>query len=350
MVTSSGIGIAPPTRPRFKTIDIAKALAIVLVVIGHFTPENSINWYNSMVKVIYMFHMPLFMFASGFLYIVTYRHTSYSSFLVKKFRRLMVPYFVASVIVLMIKLAMSSILPLENPVVVGDFIAILYSPSAGYYLWFLWALFWMMVIAPWFKTVKARLILTVVSLFIWIVSDDITEIFCLRQTALHLIYFAIGMNVADYLKTRTIVPNLWKTLGLVALFSFLAAVLLNYNVDYFSGFDALGLRFVGLIAAITGVAMSFAVSELISRIKRLLPILTSLAASSFIIYLFHTTFEGFAKGILTKVNLLPTQSTALFIIAALLVIASGVIAPWWLGAKVFPRWKFTRMLFGISDK
>ena len=41
--------------------DIAKALCIVLVVVGHYFPENSPVWYECLNKLIYSFHMPLFM-------------------------------------------------------------------------------------------------------------------------------------------------------------------------------------------------------------------------------------------------------------------------------------------------
>ncbi len=50
-------------------IDIAKAIAIILVVIGHYNPDSSPLWYKELVKIIYTFHMPLFLFASGYIYI-----------------------------------------------------------------------------------------------------------------------------------------------------------------------------------------------------------------------------------------------------------------------------------------
>ena len=51
---------------RLVFLDIAKAICIILVVIGHYHPENSPEWYNVIWKFIYSFHMPLFMFASGY--------------------------------------------------------------------------------------------------------------------------------------------------------------------------------------------------------------------------------------------------------------------------------------------
>ena len=90
---------------RIVLFDIAKALCIVLVVVGHYFPENSPVWYECLNKLIYSFHMPLFMFASGFIYMATKKEgESYSKFLVKKLKRLMLPYVVVSVIVISIKM------------------------------------------------------------------------------------------------------------------------------------------------------------------------------------------------------------------------------------------------------
>lgn len=70
---------------RLVFLDIAKAICIILVVIGHYHPDNSPEWYNVIWKFIYSFHMPLFMFASGYIYIATKReHETYKGFIVKK--------------------------------------------------------------------------------------------------------------------------------------------------------------------------------------------------------------------------------------------------------------------------
>ena len=52
---------------RIISLDIAKAICIILVVVGHYVPDNSPEWYKLMHDVIYTFHMPLFMFASGYI-------------------------------------------------------------------------------------------------------------------------------------------------------------------------------------------------------------------------------------------------------------------------------------------
>ncbi|MFI3318918.1 MAG: acyltransferase family protein [Rikenellaceae bacterium] len=72
-------------QTRNYAIDIAKAICIILVVIGHYQPSNSPQWYLAIVNIIYSFHMPLFMFASGYVYMMTKRDDeSYLGFIKKK--------------------------------------------------------------------------------------------------------------------------------------------------------------------------------------------------------------------------------------------------------------------------
>ena len=69
------------------------------------------------------------------------------------------------------------------------------------------------------------------------------------------------------------------------------------------------------------------------------------AASSYIIYLFHTTFEGFAKAVFRK---LPLDSDLwyVFVPESLVVIACGVVVPILL-FKVFRRYRITGYCFGL---
>lgn len=69
---------------RIIALDIAKAICIILVVMGHYVPDNSPAWYVLVHDVIYTFHMPLFMFVSGYVYIATKKRSTYGDFLLKK--------------------------------------------------------------------------------------------------------------------------------------------------------------------------------------------------------------------------------------------------------------------------
>lgn len=95
-------------QQRIYSLDIAKALCIVLVVVGHFNPDNAPAWWKCINQIIYSFHMPLFLFVSGYVYRHTLRKQSYSTFMEKKCRRLAVPYLITSAIIISIKLLSAS--------------------------------------------------------------------------------------------------------------------------------------------------------------------------------------------------------------------------------------------------
>lgn len=135
-------------KKRLVSFDIAKAICIILVVIGHYIPDSAPDWYVINRTFIYSFHMPLFMFASGYIYIAFKKEESYVHFIMKKVRRLMIPYLVTSVLIVTIKLLTERNAYVENPVTLLSYARLLYSPEAGYFLWFIWALWWMFVLVP----------------------------------------------------------------------------------------------------------------------------------------------------------------------------------------------------------
>ena len=57
----------------------------------------------------------------------------------------------------------------------------LYFPEAGYFLWFIWALWWMFVIAPLFATKQKRLLLLGAALLLYCIPPFLPEVFCLPQ-------------------------------------------------------------------------------------------------------------------------------------------------------------------------
>lgn len=183
---------------RIVWIDIAKAICIILVVIGHYIPETHPLWYGEMRKVIYTFHMPLFMFASGYIYIATKKEISYSEFIWRKVKRLMVPYLTVSVLVVSIKLCTQNQAYVENPVTPFSYLKIFYLPEAGYFLWFIWALWWMFILIPLFRTPQSRLGLLIVAALLPLAAQFMPEEFCFKEFSKMLQYFIMGIVVYDW--------------------------------------------------------------------------------------------------------------------------------------------------------
>ena len=79
--------------------------------------------------------------------------------------------------------------------------------------------------------------------------------------------------------------------------------------------------------------------------KYIQPILI-VGSASYIIYLFHTTFEGLAKSIVQKVTIFATSDTG-FVMGALLCILAGIVGPIVL-FYIIRKFQMTRMIFGLK--
>lgn len=76
-------------------IDYAKAIGIFLVVLAHTPLKNEVSdW-------IYVFHMPLFFYLSGFLFDFK-RYPDYKRFIVRRFHQLVIPYFLINLLTYLI--------------------------------------------------------------------------------------------------------------------------------------------------------------------------------------------------------------------------------------------------------
>lgn len=323
---------------RIVWIDIAKAICIILVVIGHYIPEIHPLWYGEMRNVIYTFHMPLFMFASGYIYIATKKEISYSDFIWRKVKRLMVPYLTVSVLVVSIKLCTQGQAYVENPVTPLSYLKILYLPEAGYFLWFIWALWWMFILIPLFRTPQSRLGLLFVAALLPFAARYMPEEFCFKEFSEMLQYFVMGVVAYD-----------WKHYLLV-----LKQIPLWFYCIAFSVIEVLpyiGGGGISLLTASMGIAfilrVSYSIKDHVTN-HAWGRIIMLISTASYIIYLLHTTFEGFAKALILKLPYLSDLSNdIMFCVGAVFVISTGVIAPVLLYKYVLGRYKITKVLFGL---
>lgn len=123
---------------RISYIDALRGFAIVLVVLGHAIQYSVVNFDDQPIfRLIYAFHMPLFMFISGFVY--HHEERNPWLFLRKKLRFLVLPF----VSWLLVSLLWFHTVNAHNAI--EFLLGILKSPDAGG-LWFLWVLFLIYVV------------------------------------------------------------------------------------------------------------------------------------------------------------------------------------------------------------
>lgn len=151
-------------KKRVVFLDVAKAIGIFLVVLGHAYPPSGV------VKLIYAFHMPLFFFISGYLFSFD-KYPSAGRFFKTKALHLLVPYFFLNVISYLFWLLVSRNFGIDNAISVPVYkplIGMLYGNGIDDFLhhcvplWFLICLFvveCLFYVA--FKNVRYKLLLLV---------------------------------------------------------------------------------------------------------------------------------------------------------------------------------------------
>lgn len=324
-------------KPRLVALDIARMVCIILVVIGHYDPSNAPSHYSNMLSVIYTFHMPVFLFISGYLYIITRKEESFNAFITKKIKRLAIPYLVTSAIVITIKLLTQGNAQVDHPVIAMSYLKMFYLPEAGYFLWFIWTLSLSFIIVFFFKTKQARLMLFITSLIISFLPSCGIDIFCLRQTQEMFVYFLVGVVIADY------APGLFKV-GVIPTIIILL-LFIGCEAYYIQNQDSVLmyrlLAFVGIATVMT----------LCHNSEKYLPVLARscmvLAPSVYVIYLFHTTILGFAKAAFAKMPFLVNNFGFTFYLQAICGIVCGVLIPILLYHFVIKQSKILRLLFGV---
>ena len=119
-------------KERIKSLDFLKGIAIFLVFVGHAICRCHADAYDDMLfNYIYSFHMPLFMFISGYF---SFKLVNNWNDIKKKFYQLIVPIIAYSII---------SGFIFKGEYHVSQFVDILYNPENG--LWFFHVLFYISV-------------------------------------------------------------------------------------------------------------------------------------------------------------------------------------------------------------
>lgn len=257
-------------KKRINSVTKLQSIGILLVVIGHSFPTQDVSQYPPVIAwiqhFIYSFHMPLFMFMSGFLFMLTNRGRDivYHGFVLTKAKRLFVPYLVLSSLAFIIKINMwkfawrpispgfggyiqGLLYPLNNPI-------ILY--------WFLPTLFLIFLIAPAIKKIMSVDNITV-TLFILILLSALniynpTHIRLLNISGAlnYLVYFCLGCAVCYYFR-----ENLQKIGSWYIVLALLALLILANSITVTGAKDLFRL-----LVAFTGIAFSVSLAHFIDRV------------------------------------------------------------------------------------
>jgi fucose 4-O-acetylase-like acetyltransferase len=304
-------------KQRLTYIDHLKGISILLVVIGHFIQYNtSDSKNNGLFNFIYSFHMPLFMFISGYIGYITINTTifeNYIGFVLKKGRSLLIPFFAWPLLV--DSLFFNTNWQFDF---YGRFRNLLYDPRTG--LWFLWYLFFLTLIYSIFLlgshylNSRKKFILDIVIFFVLLTGLIVLKTFHIVIYADSFIqyfgYFFIGVFVAKYSWLKQ------KILDVRFFSFFLILFLVTVGLFSFSDPDFHNLGFLLIIKVTTAISAIFSIYYLVYNavwIPVIDKYISSWGISSLVIYATHFKFIA----VMDKLPLLPEVSNTLLSLISL---------------------------------
>lgn len=263
---------------RITAIDIMQGIAMLLVVLGHhlfpFMPE----WYRRMYYWIYTFHMPLFIFISGFLMRYSYKgvHSmaEYRSYVGRRFRKFALPYIMVGVACALLaslgkgvaRFFLSSAMLLVAP-----------RYSDARYLWYIYMILVFYCLAPLVFNVRGarRWALFAVALLISPLALP-TKILSADYFVRFFVFFLSGALVAENCAGIRQIPKRWYVLPAV-VFVGMTVLLFKYGNNAILEY---AMQWIGIPACACA-------AWLLEKCRPVRDALVRISQDSFAIYLYH---------------------------------------------------------------
>lgn len=219
---------------RLNWVDFAKGIGILLVLLGHsyFIPRKILCY-------IYSFHMPLFIFLSGFLFKY---ESNLQVFLDKKIKKTIIPYILFFVL-LLISLEVKNFLIFNKNITAGTALNILFlKPGFVYSIWFLISLLFIEIAFDFILKVTGKekkyiiIITSLIILFSCIYFTFINKVLFLQfQYIFSLLpFFSLGYLVKESEYTNFFAKNRFILFNV-----FLSICLFFIKITYFTDYTSI---------------------------------------------------------------------------------------------------------------
>jgi len=277
---------------RLLDLDIAIGIAIILVVSGHlFLSKNLSEWYIGYREIIYKFHMPLFMFFSGFLMSYSYKTieglTDYNRYINKRIKKFIPAYLLFSFIFIGFEFITSDYSLSKLKLDIIDMLLYPAKAPAGF-LWYIYVLFQFYLIFPILKRLVRKSDVLALVVGIGFQFSGVTNLFNFELFSFYLLFIILGIIATQYLDFYYVIL---KKTGLLFLLIFIGVVFLN---EYYSVPKVV----FGLVSLLPVHYLALKLSEF-----KIAPYLADIGKHSYYIYLMNTLVIGaFYLLIINKLN------------------------------------------------
>ena len=325
-------------KKKIDWLAVLQGFSMLLVVIGHISLTNvpgdpSTPIATGIETAIYTFHMPLFIFISGWLFFYTCirKEKSYKDVLVSKLNRLAIPFLAFTLVTTLLKISfpqlMHRVVDVEE--IINTFV--LFSSNPLGEMWFLVVLFELMLLYPLYKFVLKSKEMAVIALLIGVLLNKIAPTnllyFQIYRVCYMLPFFIAGMMCCKF--------EWQKYLNNIGVLVSFAVLFVACNV-----FDLLPPT---LEIVKVSVGISFSLSLCIMLSKPLPWLFNSFRDYTFQIFLMGIFFQMAIRWIYVRMG-----NDSLFIPMWLLSILVGVYVPTLIAItikKLTP--KYICMCFGL---
>lgn len=201
-------------------IDNTKGLLIILVIFGHVLSRNNLVGISYVTYVmIYTVHMPLMFIISGYLS-GSSLNRSFKDNLTLNFRKLLVPFFIASFIYILVSHALLGTKLRTD---------IFFRPPFA--MWYLIALFYYRMLIKYFIKIKYNLLISVLIWFIALYGPPSSfGHYSIYRILSFQLYFVIGIHLKLYVEKGKLTISKGKAIGLL-----LATIIINLIIYKFAG-------------------------------------------------------------------------------------------------------------------
>lgn len=307
-----------------KFIGYMQIIAILLVVIGHSFHEypDGMNGSSMLAyRMIYSFHMPLFIFISGFLLAYTFelKKSSPAAFVSAKVKRLLIPFFVLTLVTFVPRVGLSAMADDAITLSWSSFIDsfILSDRLVIPYFWFIQSIFIMLVVCFFYLLLIERIhisqafadIILIIIATLLMQCNGLPGLFSLNKTANMLIYFTLGIACAHFY------PRIDKLVKWSS-FSFLISCItiwafLFFTTEYTAFFP---------LCSLAGIMMTISMSKII--VSSGTELFDHMLGANYIIFLLSWYFNTLAQQVLSHFITMPWW------IYTVMSIMFGIYIPW----------------------
>jgi peptidoglycan/LPS O-acetylase OafA/YrhL len=301
-------------------IDRAKGLAILLVVFGHLMANGYPRgnaWYDTAKDIVYSFHMPFFMYLSGYVFALTGKQAvvygAYARFLRERAMRLLLPFALFGLLIVVGKYLSSSFLYVDDPPrsLLGGLSELVVNTdnSPALSVWYVYVLFLYSAAMPllWRQGLRwPGAVLLGAAVF----AIPATDFLYLDRAANFFLFFAIGGWVAS----RPDIESLFRRA--------LPFWLLLFNATLFTEWTSMPERARLLLCGMAAIPALHGLVQ--ARPLARDRLLRALGGYAFSIYLLNTIVIGLAKAGYLKLAPLEGPSATF---ALSLFFAAGTLVP-----------------------